>query len=180
MRRTANRPMATGRVGLAHGLILGFAAIFLGSLYLAHETNVLTGTLTLLTAVSYVAIYTPLKRVTTINTFIGAFPELSHPSSAGPPPAASSSGPASLSSPSSSSGSSPHFMAIGWMYREDYARAGIKLTATQMPAKSAAQMAVAQALFYAVLMIPSPSGRSPSASPATPTPSPRPSSPPIT
>ena len=154
MRRTANRPMATGRVGLAHGLILGFAAIFLGSLYLAHETNVLTGTLTLLTAVGYVAIYTPLKRVTSINTFVGAFP------GALPPLIGWTAARGLIEWPGVALFAIlfvwqfPHFMAIGWMYREDYARAGIKLTATQTPAKSAAQMAVAQALFYAVLMIP--------------------------
>src|SRR5450631_964427 len=49
MRRTANRPMAAGRISLAHGLLVGFAATFLGSLYLARVTNPLTGTLTLLT-----------------------------------------------------------------------------------------------------------------------------------
>jgi len=154
MRRTATRPMAAGRIGLAHGLVLGFAAIFLGSLYLAHETNVLTGTLTLLTAVSYVAIYTPLKRVTTINTFIGAFP------GALPPLIGWTAARGIIEWPGVALFAIlfvwqfPHFMAIGWMYREDYARAGIKLTATQIPAKGAAQMAVAQALFYAVLMIP--------------------------
>ena len=154
MHRTANRPMATGRIGLAHGLILGFAAIFLGSLYLALVTNVLTGTLTLLTAVGYVAIYTPLKRVTSINTFIGAFP------GALPPLIGWTAARGLIEWPGVALFAIlfvwqfPHFMAIGWMYREDYARAGIKLTATQVPAKSAAQMAVAQALFYAVLMIP--------------------------
>src|ERR1039458_3890718 len=74
MLRTRNRPMAAGRISLAHGLIVGFLGVFLGSLYLARATNPLTGTLTLITAVAYVAIYTPLKRVSTINTFIGAFP----------------------------------------------------------------------------------------------------------
>src|SRR6202021_2635465 len=72
--RTRNRPMAAGRISLTHGLVVGFLCVFGGSLYLAHATNLLTGTLTLLTAVLYVAIYTPLKRVSTINTFIGAFP----------------------------------------------------------------------------------------------------------
>ena len=47
MRRTATRPMVTGRISLPHGLILGFLAIFGGSLYLAVESNLLTGTLTL-------------------------------------------------------------------------------------------------------------------------------------
>jgi len=74
MHRTQDRPMAAGRIGLAHGLIVGFLLTFVGSLYLALSVNPLTGTLTLLTAVGYVAIYTPLKRVSPINTFIGAFP----------------------------------------------------------------------------------------------------------
>ena len=154
MRRTANRPMAAGRIGLAHGLILGFAAIFLGSLYLAYVSNPLTGTLTLLTAVGYVAIYTPLKRFTSINTFIGAFP------GALPPLIGWTAARGIIEWPGVALFAIlfvwqfPHFMAIGWMYREDYARAGIKLTATQLPTKSAAQMSVVQALFYAVLMIP--------------------------
>jgi protoheme IX farnesyltransferase len=154
MRRTANRPMATERIGLAHGLILGFTAIFLGALYLTHVTNPLTGTLTLLTAVGYVAIYTPLKRITSINTFVGAFP------GALPPLIGWTAARGVIEWPGVALFAIlfvwqfPHFMAIGWMYREDYARAGIKLTATQMPVKSAAQMAVAQALFYAVLMVP--------------------------
>ncbi len=154
MRRTAARPMAAGRIGLAHGLVLGFAAIFLGSLYLAWVSNPLTGMLTLLTAVGYVAIYTPLKRVTTINTFIGAFP------GALPPLIGWTAARGIIEWPGVALFAIlfvwqfPHFMAIGWMYREDYARAGIRLTATQQPASSAAQMAVVQALFYAVLMIP--------------------------
>jgi protoheme IX farnesyltransferase len=154
MRRTAARPMAAGRIGLAHGLVLGFATIFLGSLYLAWVSNPLTGMLTLLTAVGYVAIYTPLKRVTTINTFIGAFP------GALPPLIGWTAARGIIEWPGVALFAIlfvwqfPHFMAIGWMYREDYARAGIRLTATQQPASSAAQMAVVQALFYAVLMIP--------------------------
>jgi len=154
MRRTANRPMAAGRIGLAHGLILGFLAVFLGTLYLAEVTSPITGTLTLLTAVGYVAIYTPLKRFTTINTFIGAFP------GALPPLIGWTAARGVIEWPGVALFAIlfvwqfPHFMAIGWMYREDYAAAGIKLTATQEPAKSAAQMAVAQALFYAVIMIP--------------------------
>ena len=154
MRRTATRPMAAGRIGLAHGLSLGFAATFLGALYLTRVTNPLTGLLTLLTAVGYVAIYTPLKRVTTLNTFIGAFP------GALPPLIGWTAARGIIEWPGVALFAIlfvwqfPHFMAIGWMYREDYARAGIRLTATQLPVKGAAQMAIAQALFYAVLMIP--------------------------
>jgi heme o synthase len=154
MRRTADRPMAAGRISLAHGLILGFTATFLGSLYLAYTTNLLTGTLTLLTAIGYVAIYTPLKRVTTINTFIGAFP------GALPPLIGWTAARGVIEWPGVALFAIlfvwqfPHFMAIGWMYREDYARAGIRLTPNLPNTRYAAQSTVIQALFYAVLMIP--------------------------
>jgi heme o synthase len=154
MRRTASRPMAAGRISFTHGLVLGFAAIFLGSLYLAYTTNLLTGTLTLLTAIGYVAIYTPLKRVTTINTFIGAFP------GALPPLIGWTAARGLIEWPGVALFAIlffwqfPHFMAIGWMYREDYARAGIRLTQNLPNTQYAAQSTVIQALFYAVLMIP--------------------------
>jgi heme o synthase len=154
MHRTADRPMAAGRISLSHGLILGFAATFLGSLYLAYATNVLTGTLTLLTAIGYVAIYTPLKRVTTINTFIGAFP------GALPPLIGWTAARGVIEWPGVALFAIlfvwqfPHFMAIGWMYREDYARAGIRLTPTLPNTRYAAKSTVIQALFYAVLMGP--------------------------
>ena len=154
MHRTADRPMAAGRISLVHGLILGFAATFLGSLYLAYTTNLLTGTLTLLTAIGYVAIYTPLKRVTTINTFIGAFP------GALPPLIGWTAARGVIEWPGVALFAIlfvwqfPHFMAIGWMYREDYARAGIRLTPNLPNTHYAAQSTVIQALFYAILMIP--------------------------
>ena len=154
MPRTASRPMAQHRIGLAHGLLLGFLLVFGGSIYLAWATNPITGMLTLLTAVGYVAIYTPLKRITTLNTFIGAFP--------GALPA--------LIGWTAARGviewpavalfailfvwQFPHFMAIGWMYRADYAHAGIRVTATQQPIREAARSSAIQALFYAILMIP--------------------------
>jgi heme o synthase len=153
MRRTKNRPMAAGRISLAHGLIVGFLATFLGSLYLASETNPLTGTLTLLTAVAYVAIYTPLKTVSTVNTFIGAFP------GALPPLIGWTAARGVIEWPGVALFAIlfvwqfPHFMAIGWMYREDYGRAGIRLTATIADARYAARSTVIQALFYAALMV---------------------------
>jgi heme o synthase len=153
MRRTMNRPMAAGRISLAHGLLVGFLATFLGSLYLALCVNLLTGTLTLLTAVAYVAIYTPLKRVSTVNTFIGAFP------GALPPLIGWTAARGVIEWPGVALFAIlfiwqfPHFMAIGWMYREDYARAGIRLTATLGDTRYAARSSVIQAIFYAVVMI---------------------------
>ncbi|HEX4578134.1 MAG TPA: heme o synthase [Edaphobacter sp.] len=154
MHRTADRPMAAGRISLTHGLVLGFAATFLGSLYLAYATNLLTGTLTLLTAIGYVAIYTPLKRITTLNTFIGAFP------GALPPLIGWTAARGLIEWPGVALFAIlfvwqfPHFMAIGWMYREDYARGGIRLTANLPNTRYAALSTVVQALFYAAIMIP--------------------------
>ena len=154
MRRTLNRPMAAGRIGLAHGLVIGFAAVFAGSLYLAWVTNPLTGMLTLLTAVGYVAIYTPLKRVTTVNTFIGAFPGALPPLIGWTAIRGVIEWPAVALFAILFVWQFPHFMAIGWMYRDDYAAAGIRLTPTLADSRYAALSTVVQSLFYAVLMIP--------------------------
>jgi protoheme IX farnesyltransferase len=154
MRRTRNRPMAAGRISFVHGLVVGFLLTALGTLYLAFATNPLTGMLTLLTAVGYVAIYTPLKTVTTVNTFIGAFP------GALPPLIGWTAARGVIEWPGVALFAIlfvwqfPHFLAIGWMYREDYARAGIRLTPTLADTRYAARSTVTQAVFYAVLMIP--------------------------
>ena len=154
MPRTAGRPMAMGRIGLTHGLLLGFALIVGGSLYLALTTNVITGTLTLLTAVGYVAIYTPLKRITPLNTFVGAFPGALPPLLGWTAARGLIEWPAVALFAILFVWQFPHFMAIGWLYRADYAHAGIRLTATGPDARDAARSSAMQALFWAVLMIP--------------------------
>ena len=154
MARTAQRPMVTGRISLPHGLILGFLFVFGGSYFLALETNLLTATLTLLTAISYVAIYTPLKRITSLNTFIGAFPGALPPLIGWTAARGLIEWPAVALFAVLFVWQFPHFMAIGWMYRDDYRHGGIRLAATQQPITWAARSTVFQALFYAVLMIP--------------------------
>lgn len=151
MRRTSRRPMVTGRVGLAQGLLLGFALVFGGSVFLSHQTNLLTGTLTLLTAVGYVGIYTPLKRMTTLATFVGAFPGALPPLIGWTAARGLIEWPAVALFAVLFVWQFPHFMAIGWLYREDYAQAGIKVTPVVNPNGFTT---VAQSLFYAVLMIP--------------------------
>lgn len=151
MPRTRNRPMATQRIGLVHGLIIGFLTIFAGSIFLAWKLNFLTGAITLLTAVGYVGIYTPLKRVSMIATFLGAFP------GAVPPLIGWTAARPLLEWQAIALFSIlfvwqfPHFEAIGWLYREDYGRAGIRVTAVVSPEGRAT---ATQALFYAVLMLP--------------------------
>ena len=154
MPRTATRPMVTGQIGLTHGLLLGFGLMLAGTLLLASTSNVLTTTLTLLTAVGYVAIYTPLKRISSINTFIGAFP------GALPPLIGWTAARGLIEWPGVALFAVlfvwqfPHFMAIGWMYRDEYRHGGIRVAASQEPIAWAARSTVIQALFYAVLMIP--------------------------
>ncbi len=154
MPRTASRPMAQQRIGLVHGLLLGFALVAGGSLYLAVTTNLITGTLTLLTAVGYVAIYTPLKRLTPLNTFIGAFPGALPPLIGWTAARGLIEWPAVALFAVLFVWQFPHFMAIGWLYRADYAHAGIRLTATGRDTADAARSSAVQALFYAVLMVP--------------------------
>jgi len=150
MHRTRTRPLAAGRFSIAHGILMGFLTIIAGSLWLAH-VNLLTGFLTLLTAIGYVAIYTPLKRITTLNTFIGAFP------GAMPPLLGWTAARGLIEWPAVALfvilfiWQFPHFMAIGWMYRDEYAQAGIRvLPVTEPDGRST----VFYALVYAVLMIP--------------------------
>jgi protoheme IX farnesyltransferase len=150
MTRTADRPLAAHRMSFAHGLILGFAAIALGSIWLA-QMNLITGLLTLLTAVGYVAIYTPLKRITTLSTFLGAFPGAMPPLLGWTAVRGQIEWPAVALFAILFVWQFPHFMAIGWLHRAEYARAGIKvLPVTEPDGKST----VVEALAYAVLMIP--------------------------
>ena len=123
------------------------------SLYLARACNPLTGTLTLLTAVGYVAIYTPLKRVSPNNPVTGAFPGALPPLIGWTAARGIIEWPAVALFAILFVWQFPHFMAIGWMYRTDYARAGIRLTATSDGPRYAARSSGVQAVFYAVLMI---------------------------
>ncbi|MGB7189978.1 MAG: heme o synthase [Acidobacteriaceae bacterium] len=151
MIRTSNRPLASGRMSLALGILLGLGAIAVGSLWLAHTTNLITATLTLITAFTYVAIYTPLKRRTTLATFIGAFPGAMPPLLGWTAARGRIEWPAVALFAILFVWQFPHFMAISWMYREDYGRAGIKMLPVVQPD---GWSTVLEALTYAVLMIP--------------------------
>ncbi|SDE87552.1 heme o synthase [Terriglobus roseus] len=151
MPRTASRPMAAERISFAHGLILGMLCIVLGSAFLAVTTNLITSMLTLLTAISYVAIYTPLKRISMVATFVGAFPGALPPLIGWTAARGFIEWPAVALFAILFVWQFPHFEAIGWLYRADYAKAGIRVTAVAKPGGVAT---AAQALFYAVVMIP--------------------------
>jgi len=124
MRRTKRRPLAAGRIEPSRALWFGILLSVSGAVYLAAAVNLLASLLAVLTLLSYLLIYTPLKRKTPLCTLVGAFP------GAAPPLI----GWAAVSGTLSLEAwvlyglvflwQFPHFMAIAWMYREDYLRAG--------------------------------------------------------
>ena len=151
MKRTADRPLAAGRFPLAVGILAGLAALALGGGWLALRTNLLTVALALLTAFTYVAIYTPLKRFTSLATFLGAFPGAMGPLLGWTAARDRIEWPAVALFAILFVWQFPHFMAIAWMYREEYGKAGIKMMPVVQPD---GWSTVAEALFYAVAMIP--------------------------
>ena len=152
MKRTADRPLASGRFPLAAGHSSPASALSRsapsGSLL---HTNLLTVALALLTAFTYVAIYTPLKRVTSLATFIGAFPGAMGPLLGWTAARGRIEWPGVALFAILFVWQFPHFMSIAWLYRDDYARAGIRMLPVVQPD---GWSTVVEALFYAVLMIP--------------------------
>jgi protoheme IX farnesyltransferase len=151
MVRTAQRPLAAGRFSLLHGLALGMACFVAGALVLTWFTNPVTVVLTLLTGFTYVAVYTPLKRYSTLATFIGAFPGAMPPLLGWTAARGIIEWPAVALFAILFVWQFPHFMAIAWLYRDDYAKAGIRMLPVVQPD---GWSTVCEALIYAVLMIP--------------------------
>ena len=125
MRRTSRRPVASGRMRPWTACGFGISISAIGAVYLLVTVNALASALAVLTLMSYLFVYTPLKRKTPLCTLVGAFPGAMPPLIGW-----------AAASGSIASGKAwilygllflwqfPHFMAIAWMYREDYARAG--------------------------------------------------------
>jgi protoheme IX farnesyltransferase len=131
MLRTRLRPLPDGRISPRAALSFSVAIALIGTIYLGVAVNWLTAALGAFTLITYIFVYTPLKRVSTICTLIGAIP------GAIPP----------LMGWTAATGSLgaggliifgilffwqlPHFMAISWMYRDDYARGGFAMLAVR-------------------------------------------------
>jgi len=127
MRRTARRPLPSGRVGSGEALVFGLLLSVAGGIYLAMLVNRLSAVLAISTLLSYLLIYTPLKRRTPLCTLLGAFPGAM---------------PTLIGWTGASNAVTlqaiflfgvlflwqfPHFLAIALMYREDYERAGYRM-----------------------------------------------------
>jgi heme o synthase len=124
MRRTARRPAAAGRLKPQAVLFFGIVLAAAGSVYLTATVNGLAGALAVLTLLTYLFFYTPLKRTTPLCVLVGAFP------GAMPPLIGWAAASGRLNSEAWTLYALvflwqfPHFMAIAWMYRDDYDRAG--------------------------------------------------------
>src|SRR5438445_9934412 len=124
MRRTARRPLAAGRLKPAAVLWFGIALAAIGCIYLSTAVNVFASLLALLTLLSYLFLYTPLKRKTSVCVLIGALPGAVPPLIGWTAASGRLSFEAWILYALLFLWQFPHFMAIAWMYREDYARAG--------------------------------------------------------
>jgi protoheme IX farnesyltransferase len=127
MRRTSSRPLPAGRLRLAESAWFGIAASLAGIADLALAVNAIAAAVAALTLASYIFVYTPMKRRTSLSTLVGAIP------GALPPVIGWVAVTGSLSlAPLVLFGiqffwQMPHFLAIAWMHREDYSAAGIPL-----------------------------------------------------
>ncbi len=151
MPRTADRPLPAGRLSAGEVVALGIVTIVVGTIYLAVAVNPTTAALGVLTWAIYVWIYTPLKTRTSANTPVGAV--------AGALPVLM--GWTAVGAPLDLRAWAlflvvfiwqfPHFMAIAWIYRRQYAGAGLKMLTT---VDDEGQRAAAQAVVSALVLIP--------------------------
>jgi heme o synthase len=127
MRRTRRRPIPSGRLTAREGLWFGVTISAIGFADLCIGVNLLTGFLGLFTLVTYLFIYTPLKRVSPVSTTIGAIPGAMPPLIGYAAACGRLNFEAGILYAILFLWQFPHFYAIAWMYREDYARAGIRM-----------------------------------------------------
>jgi protoheme IX farnesyltransferase len=154
MRRTADRPLPSGRLQPATVMLFGGICSVLGLVYLALLVNLLTCVVGAVTLISYLFIYTPLKRVTWANTLVGAIP------GALPPLMGWTAARNELGNEGwalfaiLAFWQLPHFFAIAWMYRDEYAKAGfIMLPNVDADGSRTAQQAVSNTMALLIVSL---------------------------
>ncbi|PWT99949.1 MAG: protoheme IX farnesyltransferase [Terriglobia bacterium] len=151
MRRTAQRPLPSGRVPSDRALVFGVALSFAGFIELWFGANLLTGVVGAFTLVTYLFCYTPLKQRTWWSTTVGAIPGALPPVIGYAAAAGALTREAWVLAAILFLWQFPHFYAIAWMYKEDYARAGIRMLPVVEPdCRSTAR----QILLYGMALIP--------------------------
>lgn len=156
MKRTKLRPIPAGLVSAgeawAHGLLWGAAGLGL----LAWKVNALACGLTAFTLLSYLLVYTPMKRVSPLSTWVGAVPGALPPVIGWAAAGGALDASAAVLFGVQFLWQMPHFLALAWMYREDYARGGYRVISVTDPTGDALsrQMAATAALLLAVSALP--------------------------
>jgi heme o synthase len=149
MHRTRTRPVPAGRMRPIEALALGSALSIFGVGYLAFMCNALSATLAAITIIIYIFAYTPLKRVSTLNTALGAVP------GALPPMIGWAAARGTIDAGAWSLFAIlffwqlPHFFAIAWMYRDDYTRAGFRMISGD---DRSGERSASQSVFFCILL----------------------------
>lgn len=151
MRRTETRPLPSGKLQPRQALRFGIALSLIATVYLAVFVNPLSAALGVLTFAAYLFAYTPLKTRTTMSTIIGAFPGAMPPFIGWVAANGQITIEAWILFAILFLWQFPHFLAIAWMYRDDYARAGIKMLPVVEPN---GRITGQQIIAYTVLLVP--------------------------
>ena len=144
------RPVPAGRMRPAEALVLGSALSLFGVAYLVVTCNALSAVLAAVTIVIYIFGYTPLKRISTANTLVGAVP------GALPPVIGWAAARGTIDAGAWSLFAIlvlwqlPHFFAIAWMYRDDYLRAGFRMISSD---DASGERSASQSVFFCILLL---------------------------
>ena len=151
MTRTARRPLPSGKLSATEALVFGASLCLCAEIYLAVLVNPLTAILGLIVIVGYVFLYTPLKTRTSASTAIGALPGAMPPLMGWTSAADEITLGAWILFAMLFLWQFPHFLAIAWMYREQYAKAGILMLPVVEPE---GRITARQIIIFTVLLLP--------------------------
>jgi protoheme IX farnesyltransferase len=149
MQRTRSRPVPSGRMRPRDAFILGSALSIFGVAYLAFVCNALSAALAAITIIIYIFAYTPLKRVSTFNTALGAVPGALPPMIGWAAARGTLNAGAWMLFAILFFWQLPHFFAIAWMYRDDYARAGFQMISSD---DRTGERSASQSVFFCMLL----------------------------
>src|SRR5260221_8196036 len=151
MERTSNRPLPTGRVSATEALVFGLIQCAVAEIYLLLAVNALTAILGLVVIIGYVLVYTPLKTRTSASTAIGALPGALPPLMGWTAAANDITLGAWALFAMQFLWQFPHFFAIAWMYKEQYAEAGIMMLPVVEPE---GELNARQIVMFAIMLLP--------------------------
>ncbi len=151
MERTKNRPIPKGIIQPGNALMFGILLVLVGTVILVMQINLLTGFLSILTAFLYVLVYTPLKRITWLNTSIGSVPGALPPMGGWAAATGELETGAWILFAIMFLWQHPHFYAIAWMYKEDYALAKFKMLPVLEPD---GKRTIRQIFWHLTLLVP--------------------------